>query len=186
MSEITRRGFVGALVALPAGTVVLGDLFIETDDRALLQALATTVLPAELGAAGMRRMTEGFERWVSNYRPGAEENHGYGTGRLERLPPDPWPRWRVQLQELDAHSRQQHRLGFEAASAAQREQLVTAVLDELKAERIPSPLSAPHIALGLLSWFVGTPEATDLCYHARIGKETCRPLAETAKEPSRL
>jgi hypothetical protein len=186
MSEISRRGFVGAMVALPAGAVVLGDLFIAPDDRALLHALAGSVLPAELGPAGIRRMTDGFERWLSNYRPGAEVNHGYGTGRLEQLPPDPWPRWRVQLQELDARSRQQYGRTFDTAAAAQREQLVTTVLDELKAERLTDSLTAPHVALGLLSWFVSTPEATDLCYHARIGKETCRPLAATVKEPARI
>jgi hypothetical protein len=186
MSEISRRGFVGTLVALPVGAAALGDLFIEPDDRALMQALAGTVLPAELGPAGIRRMTDGFERWVSNYRPGAEVNHGYGTGRLEQLPADPWPRWREQLQALDARSRQHHRVGFEAVTPMQREQLVTAVLDELRADRIPNPLTAPHVALGLLAWFVATPEATDLCYNARIRKETCRPLAETVKEPARI
>lgn len=184
MSEITRRGFVGALVALPVGAGALGDLFIEQDDKALLRALALAVLPAELGVDGMGRMTDGFERWVSNYRPGAEVNHGYGTGRLEQLPADPWPRWRQQLQDLDARSRQQFGLTFDAAAAPQREQLVTAVLEEANAQRLPNPITAPHVALGLLSWFLATPEATDLCYRSRIGKETCRPLAETVKEPS--
>jgi hypothetical protein len=185
MSEISRRTFVGALAALPAGVVALGELFIAPDDRALLSALAATVLPSELGTAGLRRTTEAFERWVSNYRPGAEVNHGYGTGRLEQLPADPWPRWRQQLLDLDAKSRQQYQKSFDVAAPQQRNTLVTAALDELKAERIPDALTAPHVALGLLSWFLATPEATDLCYHARIGKETCRSLAATTQNPAR-
>jgi hypothetical protein len=185
MSELNRRTFVSALIALPAGAVAVGDLFIQTDDRTLLLALSEVVLPTELGEAQRVGLTERFERWISSYRPGAEVNHGYGTGRLEYLPADPWPRWREQLRALDARALTQLNAGFNAATRDQRFALVTADLDALKAERIPNPLTAPHIALALLGWFVATPEATDLCYHANIGKETCRALAATRQNPAR-
>jgi hypothetical protein len=185
MSEINRRTFVGTLVAMPAGAVVLGELFIEPDDRSLLLALAEVVLPAELGAATRVALVDRFERWISGYRPGAEVNHGYGTGRLEFLPADPWPRWREQLRALDAKSREQTSVVFSAATTAQRTALITTELDALKADRLPNPLAAQHIALALLGWFVATPEATDLCYRANIGKETCRALEHTKQNPAR-
>lgn len=180
MSELSRRRFLGVVAAAPAG-VVLGDLFVEPDDRALLHALAAVVLPAELGAANVKRMAERFERWVSGYRAGAESNHGYGTGRITQLPPDPWPRWRDQLRALETDSQRLHTKSFTALSIDVRRALVE---PQLAAEdRIPSMIGAPHVALALLSWFLSTPEATDLCYHARIGKSTCRPLAETVNKP---
>ncbi len=191
MAQLDRRSFVGALAVLPAGLAVartesvarLGDLFIAPTDRELLQALAAAILPEELGAQRTRELGERFERWVSNFRPGAELNHGYGSGELEQVPADPWPRWRTQLQSLESDAQRQHSAAFPVLNLEVRRGLVAAQLDALKADRLPSPLSANHVALALLAWFYNLPEATDLCYRAAIGKETCRALSETAARP---
>src|SRR5678815_392428 len=71
----------------------------------ILDALGDAVLPAELGADGVSRAVVEFQRWMDGYRPGAEANHGYGTGKIEHLPADPRPRWRSQLAALDADAR---------------------------------------------------------------------------------
>lgn len=164
---LDRRTFLIASAAIPAGAVALGELFILPDDRKLLLNLARALLPSELGAARMQQTVERFERWISYYRAGAEANHGYGTGRLEALPADPWPRWRVQLQALDG------------LSAAQLQSLPALV----SAERLTAPLAAPHIALALLAWFYATPEANDLCHQARILRDSCRPLGTVGQKP---
>ena len=52
----------------------------------ILDALGDAVLPAELGADGVSRAVVEFQRWMDGYRPGAEANHGYGTGKIEHLP----------------------------------------------------------------------------------------------------
>jgi gluconate 2-dehydrogenase subunit 3-like protein len=194
MAQLDRRNFVGTLAVLPASYAVaradwraqLGNLFIETDDRELLHALAATILPEELGAARTREFAERFERWVSNFRPGAEQNHGYGTGELEQAPADPWPRWRQQLQTLEAESQKQYSNGFSALPAERRTTLVATQLEAVRADRIPAPLGANHVALALLGWFYNTPEATDLCYRAAIGKENCRALNEAPNKPRSL
>ena len=38
-------------------------------------------------------------------------------------------------------------------------------------------------AVALLAHFYASPAATDLCYEARIGKDTCRPLAQSSRKP---
>jgi len=39
------------------------------------------------------------------------------------------------------------------------------------------------IAVALLAHFYESPGATDLCYEAQIGRQTCRPLAAQASKP---
>src|SRR5687768_1663672 len=128
MSKITRRTFVAAVAAGPVSLEALGNLFIAPDDRALLVALAEVVLPAER-TPGTQRAVERFERWVSNYRPNAEVNHGYGTGRIERTPADPWPAWRAQLHSLEADAQKQHNRSFTQMSVTDRTIIVAAQLD---------------------------------------------------------
>jgi hypothetical protein len=194
MAQLDRRSVLSRLALVPAGLAVagsdvaaqLGELFVTSADRALLQALAQVVLPAELGDARTLEMTERFERWVSNFRPGAELNHGYGTGTVQQAGADPWPGWRAQLQVLDAEARTQNAASFAALSVERRRVLVSAQLEAANAQRLPNPLSATHVALALLAWFYNSPDATDLCYRAAIGKETCRPLREAAQAPRSL
>jgi hypothetical protein len=191
MAQLDRRRFVGTLAVVPVGYSVaraelaaqLGDLFIEADDRELLHALAVAILPGELGATRTRELADRFERWISNFRPGAEQNHGYGTGELQQTPADPWPAWRRQLQSLDTESQQQHSSGFAALNVERRSALVSTQLEAVRTDRLPAPLSASHVALALLGWFYNSPDATDLCYRAAIGKETCRPLNEAPNKP---
>lgn len=178
-----RRSFVAAMAAIPAGAVAIGDLFIQPDDRATLAALARTLLPAELTNADIARTAERFERWISSYRAGAEVNHGYGTGRIESLPPDPWPKWREQLRALESESVRRHSVAFPAMQPLVRQQMVEAMPELSGAERIPAALTAPHVALALLSWFYASPEANDLCYQARIQRDACRPLNIVAEKP---
>ena len=71
----------------------------------LLDALGDAVLPAELGPSGVTLTVRAFQQWMDEYRPGAEANHGYGTGRIESVPADPRPHWRDQLAALDSAAR---------------------------------------------------------------------------------
>ena len=190
-----RRAFVarvaGALVAVPLiGPALFGRSAsarpASQPNDGVLSALADAVLPSELGADGIRRAVGDFQRWMDGYQPGAEVAHGYGTGRIDRLPADPRPTWRAQLQALDADARRAGGQSFAALPRERRQALVRTALAGERGESLPSPLAAKHIALAVLAHFYDSPIATDLCYESQIGRQQCRPLAAQAERPTPL
>ena len=149
----------------------------------MLRAVGDAVLPAEIGAAGIGAAVDRFQRWISGYRAGVELVHGYGTSALEHSGPTPATRWASQLDAIDARARREHGRPFADLSLERRRDLIRADLATLKADRLTSVGRAPHIALALLAHFYASPEATDLCYGAHIGKQACRPLASSSRRP---
>lgn len=188
MTSLSRRAFLGWLAAaVPAAALVRGAHAAAIDDLAAdprtLRALGETVLPAELGRAGIDAQVAGFQRWIAGYRAGAELLHGYGTSALEHAGPTPATRWMQQLDQLDAASRRQHSRAFADASPAQRRALVETALAPHTKASLPAVTSAPHVALALLSHFYHASEANDLCYESHIGSNNCRPLAQSPRKP---
>jgi hypothetical protein len=123
---------------------------------------------------------------MTSYQPGAEANHGYGTGKIERLPADPRPAWRAQLEALDAEARRNGGQSFAMLSRERRQSLVRAALAVDRGESFPNPLLARHIALALLAHFYDSAAASDLCYDAEIGRQQCRPLSAQREQPVAL
>jgi hypothetical protein len=156
-------------------------------DRAKVAALAEAVLPAELGATGIAAATDGFTHWLAGYREGIELLHGYGTSEIRRTPPSPAPRWAAQLEALDRTARRGRSRAFTDLALAERQELMANALAEDRDAGLPRVPEARHVAVGLLAWWAQTPAATDLCYRARIGRLTCRPLhaAPNRPEPAR-
>lgn len=152
-------------------------------DPAMVEAIATVVLPSALGADGHRRASATFLRWLAGYRAGAELVHGYGTAEIRSTAASPEGRWREQLAALDAAARARHARGFAALPRAERETLVREALAGERGARLPAPLAAPHVALALLAHWAQSPEAIDLCHEARIARQQCRPLVNAPKEP---
>lgn len=186
MSEISRRQFIGSAAALaPAAALPLGATPPQSPrlDEETLTVLAETVLPGELGPAGIRRVVQGFQRWLAEYRPAAEVNHGYGTDRIEYTPAHPGPGWAAQLEALNLESKERHGNPFSWLTPEQRREVIRAQLARERLDRLPEPAEARHVAVGLLAYFYSTPEATDLCYRARVGAFACRPLAESTQRP---
>jgi hypothetical protein len=60
---------------------------------------------------------------------------------------------------------------------------VESALDDVRGDRLPAPLDARHVALALLAHWASTPAAWDLACGARVGRGTCRPLAESPRRP---
>jgi hypothetical protein len=193
-----RRTFIVRLVALLAALPPIARYLVwpsaarARESRAaptaqpnatLLAALGAAVLPAELGTDGTKRAVTDFQRWMDGYRPGAEANHGYGTGNIQRLPADPRPRWRTQLSALDEQARRAHGQAFTSLSRADRQAIVRSALSSERGESLPNPLMASHIALALIAHFYESPAATDLGYEARIGRQQCRPLGAAPEQP---
>ena len=190
MNGIPRRGFVQSVtVALPVVRVVrssdpgVGSGVPTGLDPVRLNALAAAVLPSELGPEGQARAAVGFRAWIEGYLPAAEADHGYGSGEIEYLAADPAPVWAAQLDALDLEARTRWGSGFAELDRGRRQELISRRLAADGPARLPAAQDAQHVALGLLAWFYAGPGATDLCYRARIGRQTCRDLAATAEEP---
>ncbi len=192
MSEVNRRAFLktaaGAAAASVAGAAAAcapeSTARGATLDHGAVLALAQAVLPEELGADGTARAAAGFEGWVAGYRPAAEVTHGYGTGNLEYTPAHPGPGWAAQLEALDLEANQRAGKRFADLPLEQRHEMVHSQLARERMDRLPDPAQARHVAIGLLAYWVQTPEATNLCYQAKIDPYTCRPLAEQASKPT--
>jgi len=186
MTFLPRRRFVlqlAGLLPLPFLARRLHARAVADLDPRLLRALGGAVLPSELGAAGLERTVAGFERWLAGYREGAELVHGYGSGEIRRTGPSPALRWSTQLRELGAAAQQVHGARFERLTIAQRQELVRSTLAGQRLGAMPAIDRAPHLSLGLLAFFYDSPEASDLCYQARIGANGCRSLADSERRP---
>jgi hypothetical protein len=190
-SPSPRRAFVARLAGMMATWPLLGRRFglatipALAPNASLLEALGDAVLPAELGPYGTTRAVTEFQQWMDGYRPGAESNHGYGTGRIDRVPADPRPRWRAQLAALDTEARRGG-APFASLSRERRQAVVRTALADERGDSLPSPLAARHVAVALLAHFYDSPLATDMCYDAQIGRQQCRPLAAQAQQPVAL
>jgi hypothetical protein len=189
MPLLSRRSFLASLAsAVPLAVVVRHAHAAAAEhvqaDPATLDALAEAVLPAvALGRSGVVRASAAFRTWGAEYREGAEVNHGYGTSRLRTLGPTPLTRWAKQLDELDATSRAKHQKRFRELTVDDRATLVRAALEGQRVDRMPGVVDAPHVALALLAHFYDSAAATDLCYQAQIGRQTCRKLADAPRKP---
>ena len=190
MRVLSRRRFLAALAAAaPLPAIVRrahAAAVIELEsDPATLDALAEAVLPSALGRTGSRRAAAAFRAWGAGYRENAELVHGYGTSRLRAPGPTPLTRWSAQLDDLDKRARAEHQRAFRALTLDDRTSIVRAALqgEGERLDRMPSVASANHVAVALIAHFYESPAAMDLCYGARIGRETCRPLAAQAKKP---
>lgn len=177
MGSSRRRFLLGiaALVPLPFLARRLHGAAVAGLDSARLRALAGAVLPSELGAAGLERTVVAFERWLAGYREGVELLHGYGTAEIRLTGPSPALRWAAQLDALGS--------SFVTLSLPERQARLRSALEGGRFGGLPPVDRAPHLAIGLLAFFYRSPEATDLCYQASIGRESCRPLDTSPRPP---
>jgi hypothetical protein len=187
MPALPRRRFVLALAGCFPVPFLARRLHLRAVadlDPQLLRALGAAVLPSELGKAGLERTVAGFERWLAGYREGVELVHGYGTGEIRVTGPSPAVRWANQLREL-AGAAEQQGVSFDRLELPARQARVRAALQRggQRLDALPQIDRATHLSLGLLAFFYGSPEASDLCYQARIGNQTCRPLAGSGERP---
>lgn len=179
--SLSRRGFVAwlstavPLVLLARRADALAASWLA-EDEPTMRALALAILPSELGADGTARVARDFQRWIDDYRENAELVHGYGTSALQFSRPSPRATWAAQLESLNQK-------GFNGKTVGQRRLVIQNALANEKVDRMPDVASAPHVAVALLAFYYGSSEAADLCFRARIGRETCRPLAGVSRKP---
>jgi hypothetical protein len=185
---LTRRGFlVWAAGAVPVAIFVRAAHAASIAHLAAapetLDALGEAILPSELGRAERARVVAGFRRWMDGYRENAELLHAYGGSRLRLTGATPATRWGKQLDELDAATRASDGKAFSALPVGRRQAVVRPLLAAERAGMPASPDGATHVAAGLLAFFYSSALATDLCYEVAIGKNQCRPLAQSSRRP---
>ncbi len=154
-------------------------------DGGLLRGMGEVVLPTDLGAAGRERVIVGFEGWLDGFEPVPELMHGYGSQEIRYGPGDPGPRWSSQLMALDIEAHKRWSTGFAELDPRRRADLVRRHVAESGPPRITPTARAEHVAAALLSYWVSTPDATNVCYGRLINPGTCRPLDASRDEPAR-
>ena len=147
-------------------------------DGATLRTLAAMVLPSELGREGADRAAEKFERWVRDYRPGADMEHGYGFTRVRAKAPSPAAAYLAHLQAL--------REPLADADTAARRKAVETALEHANIKDLPRMPDGRHIITDLMSFYFQSGDANDLCYRAAIQRYNCRGLDGSDNPPPAL
>ena len=153
---------------------------------ATLLAVALAVLPESLGAERVREVANRFQAWLRAYRPDAELDHGYGHPRLQSTGASPAGGHDRQLAALEAQARAEGATVFARLSVERQRALLAAALAAEKITDLPERPDGRHVATDLLAFFFRSSEASDLCYGAAIGRDTCRGLPGSDEAPARL
>ncbi len=165
---------------VPAGAAspptALTDPQLET-----LKSIAAIVLPSELGRAGTDDMVDRFARWLNNYSPNADMDHGYGFTRMRATGPSPLAAYGSQLKALD--DRAGRGTSFVGLTAAEQRGIVQQSLEGV--ERLPLRPEGKNLIADLMGFYFHSSEANDLCYRAEIGRDTCRGLPGSTRAPRR-
>ena len=144
-----------------------------------LLALASAVLPQEIGAVGQRAAVDQFMRWLRDYRAGAERDHGYGVTGLRAAPPSPTANYVADLDDLD------RRTGgtFATLAPAERQRVVIEAITAAGVKELPGRPDGSHLATDVMSHYFNSPSANDLAYRRVIGRDACRDLAGSDQRP---
>ena len=140
-----------------------------------LRGLAAVVLPGYLGREAAEGVAQRFERWVREYRAGADLDHGYGVTRIAYKPASPAPVYLAQLEAL--------RGPLSSADAEARRKAIEAALDQAKVIKLPETPDGRHVIADLMSFYFHSSEANDLCYRAAIERYRCRGLEGSQNHP---
>jgi hypothetical protein len=177
-----RRRRILQLLAAAAGTVPFRSwqawaqtVTFPGNQASTLEAVALVTLPASLGREAMRAEAKSFEKWVQDYRPGADTDHGYGHTRVVPLPASPAPLYLEQLAALKPE-----------LASGDRERARAAVITSMEKAGIKD--LAPygrgrHVAADLMSHYFLSDAANDLCYEAAIQRHECRGLKNSDLPP---
>jgi hypothetical protein len=158
-------------------------LQVEALDPAALAAIAEIVLPSEADRAAA---VAAFTRWIESYKEGADTDHGYGNTRIRSTAPSPARNYPAQIAALDAVAKAKGAAGFAAATLDLRRAIVEAAIADAKVERATARPTGAHIATDLMGHYFNSPAASDLCYRAAIGRDSCPGLPGSEKKPAAL
>ena len=158
---------------------------LSPDQIFLLRDVAGTVLPSAIGRKGQDEAVDQFLRWIREYKEGAALSHGYGEPRLVKSGPSPVGGYANQLSAL--HQMSQARGGrFGALPLETRRELLDSVFKAADVRNLPGRPEGKHVIADLMAHYFGSSSANDLCYNARIGRNTYRAIRVTTVRPQAL
>jgi hypothetical protein len=180
---VSRRSAIKILGAAAVSVRLKADPTTQADDlhQPVLAAIAEVVLPSECDRA---QAVAAFTRWIRNYKEGADTDHGYGNTRVRSTGPSPARNYAAQVAALDAAANAKGAAGFVAADLEQRRAIIQAAIADARVDRLSARPTGAHIATDLMGHYFNSPAASDLCYRAAIGRDTCRGLPGSEKAPA--
>ena len=158
---------------------------LSPSELLVLRDVAPTVLPSQLGAKGVEDAVNEFVLWLRDYREGVPLSHGYGYPRLTRTGASPVARYRSQLAALQEAARSRGGR-FATLGLEQRRALLDEALKQGGVTNLPGRPDGKHVVSDLMAHYFRGSAATDLCYNARIGRNTSRTIQITTVRPAPL
>lgn len=150
----------------------------------VLRDIAGTVLPSA-GSKGQNDAVDNFLRWIREYKEGVALSHGYGDPRLMKSGPSPAARYTKQLIALQQAA--QARGGrFGGLPLDARRDLLDAAFKTAGVRNLPGQPDGKHVVADLMTHYFRSSAANDLCYNARIGRNTFRAIRVTTVRPAPL
>lgn len=153
------------------------------NDLPMLQELAAVVLPGALGRAKALEVASHFEKWIDEYRPGADAGYGYGHPRPRVLGPNPSAHYGEQLRQLSELAKANGG-SFQTIDEKGKREIVATALQQAGVSSLPSRPSGQHIAADLMSFFYNSSVGEDFLYNAKIRREECRGLPSSGQRPA--
>ena len=184
-----RRGAIKQLIAAAASwplmRVQLRADELAADQVFVLRDVAATVLPSAIGRKGQDESVDNFLRWIREYKEGVALSHGYGEPRLVRSGPSPAPGYSRQIAALQQAA--QARGGrFGALPIDARRRLIDDAFKAADVRNLPGRPDGKHVVADLMAHYFRSSAANDLCYNARIGRNTYRAIRVTTVRPQPL
>ncbi len=174
-----------AAAALPLLRVPLDAQELSGGQVFLLRDVAATVLPSAIGRKGQDEAVDNFLRWIRDYKEGVPLSHGYGEPRLVKTGPSPAPDYAKQLAALQSAAKSRGGR-FGALSLDDRRALLDEAFTAADVRNLPGRPDGRHIVADLMAHYFRSSAANDLCYNARIGRQTYRAIRVTTVRPQPL
>jgi hypothetical protein len=183
---LKRRNLLQAVLSfaawLPIGRKAAARSALSEAQADRFRAIASVVLPEEIGADGQARAVDQFLNWLREYRAAAQTDHGYGVTRTGTTPASPAAGYSAQFADLDRRTDGD----FTAAARETRRQAVAAAVEEAGIRTLPERPDGGHVATDLMAHFFNGADANDLAYGRLIGRFSCRGLAGSQNRPPLL
>jgi hypothetical protein len=174
-----------AAAALPLLRVPLGAQELTGDSVLVLRDVAATVLPSAIGGKGQDEAVDNFLRWIRDYQEGVPLSHGYGQPRLVKSGPSPASGYAKHVADLQAAAKARGGR-FGALSLEVRRELLDAAFTAAGVRNLPGRPDGKHVVSDLMAHYFRSSAANDLCYNARIGRNTYRAIRVTTVRPAPL
>ena len=175
-----------AAAALPLLRVPLDAQDLSADQLFLLRDVAGTVLPSAIGRKGQDDAVDAFLVWIREYKEGVALSHGYGEPRLVKSGPTPAPGY-AHAAGGTAGGRDRRRAAGSAHLPLEvRRELLDAAFKAAEVRNLPGRPDGRHVVADLMAHYFRSSGANDLCYNARIGRNTYRAIRVTTVRPAPL